>query len=478
MTSLDEKLFSLVEGELPGLRTDPALSPASQNGYQELAANYQAMKRLYVNPNRLADQYFSQIQNVKAQHLRLIQSFQKDLHVEVPSQYLAVLEPRSMTGQPTNDGRGFRSAPIATANLPFPPPGMIGPRGPIGPRASFQDPLQAAREQRRQMQNRMKKQMQDMRNRTRAGSGTRDPANRATAKTPINALAGLLELGHDHRKADESAGTPWRMITMRWIEASRRAGCRYLAATTAISISIVAATAGELRLNQIQVIGTHNSYHIAGTRRFMIWWRRPAGAGGEGLDYSHRPLAEQFSRLGIREVELDVFADPEGGLFAEPNLRKMVKNRGKDPGPDPAANGKLGKPGFKVLHVQDVDFRTHTPTFVDALKQIRSWSRAHRQHVPIMIMIELKDEAIFGLSTKPAKFGREEVDKVDTEILSVFNRSEILTPDRVRGRFETLPEAIRSQGWPALDTVRGLVMFSLENENSLRQQYLDGHQSA
>jgi Phosphoinositide phospholipase C, Ca2+-dependent len=197
----------------------------------------------------------------------------------------------------------------------------------------------------------------------------------------------------------------------------------------------------------------------------------------EGLDYSHCPLSEQFSRLGIREIELDVFADPKGGLYAEPNLRKMVKNRGKDPGPDPAADGTLRKPGFKVLHVQDVDFRTHTPTFADALEQIRSWSRAHQNHVPIMIMIELKDEAIFGLSTKPAKFGRDEVDKVDAEILSVFDRSEILTPDRIRGRFKTLPEAIRGQGWPVLDAVRGLVMFSLENENALRQHYLDGHQA-
>ena len=209
----------------------------------------------------------------------------------------------------------------------------------------------------------------------------------------------------------------------------------------------------------------------------MTWSRRPAGAGPKGSTIPIARSSEQFSRLGIREIELDVFADPKGGLYAEPNLRKMVKNRGKDPGPDPAADGKLSKPGFKVLHVQDVDFRTHAPTFVDALKQIRSWSRANRRHVPIMIMVELKDEAIFGLSTKPAKFGRDEVDEVDAEILSVFDRSEILTPDRVRGRFETLPEAIQVQGWPALDAVRGLVMFSLENENALREQYLDGHQA-
>ena len=64
-----------------------------------------------------------------------------------------------------------------------------------------------------------------------------------------------------------------------------------------------------------------------------------------------------------------------------------------------------------MLHVQDVDFRTHTPTFVDALKQVRTWSKANRRHVPIMIMIEIKDEAIFGLSTQPVKFGRAEVDR-------------------------------------------------------------------
>ncbi len=174
VTSLDEKLFSQVEGELPGLRTDPALSQVSQQGYQDLAANYQAMKRLYVNPNRLADQYFSQIQNVKAQHLRLIQGFQKDLNVEVPGQYLAVLEPRSMAGQQPTMVADFVPPQLQPRFFRVRPPGIMGPRGPNGPngpRIGIQDPLQAAREQRKQLQDRMKKQMQDMRNRTRGRFG-------------------------------------------------------------------------------------------------------------------------------------------------------------------------------------------------------------------------------------------------------------------------------------------------------------------
>ena len=262
---------------------------------------------------------------------------------------------------------------------------------------------------------------------------------------------------------------------MRWIGSFHWMGRLGMAAALFAGTSDATAIAGELRLNQIQVIGTHNSYHIAPAPAIFDLVASAGRRRAEGLDYSHRPLREQLSQLGIREIELDVFADPKGGLYAEPNLRKMVKNRGKDPGPDPAADGKLRKPGFKVLHVQDVDFRTHTPTFADALKEIRSWSRANRRHVPIMIMIELKDEAIFGLSTKPAKFGRDEVDEVDKQILSVFDRAEILTPDRVRGRLRRCPRRFILRDGQRSTLPGGSSCSRLENENALRAQYLDGH---
>jgi hypothetical protein len=248
-----------------------------------------------------------------------------------------------------------------------------------------------------------------------------------------------------------------------------------IALIVGLSVATPTANAGEPRLNQIQVIGTHNSYHLAPTPSILQLIASTGKGRAEGLDYTHRPFAEQFSRLGIRQIELDVFADPKGGLFAQPHLRKLLKNRGKDLGPDPNSDGQLGKAGLKVLHVQDVDFRTHASTFVDALKQVRAWSKANPRHVPILILVELKDESIFGLPTQPVKFGKAELDQVDAEILSVFDRTEVLTPDQVRGRFETLPEAIKTQGWPALDAVRGLVMFALDNENAVRDRYLEGH---
>ena len=233
--------------------------------------------------------------------------------------------------------------------------------------------------------------------------------------------------------------------------------------------------ADEPRFNQLQVIGTHNSYHIAPAPAIqqMLVSRNPQRA--QALDYTHRPLAEQFANLKIRQVELDIYADPTGSRFAAPAARAIVRGLGKDPGEDPDSGGVLRKPGLKIVHVPDIDFRTTAPTFVDALKQIRTWSQANRRHVPIMILVELKEDALPGLPTRPAPFGKDEIESIDNEILAVFPKSEILTPDRVRGKFTSLPEAIKAQGWPRLDDVRGLVMFALDNEGTLRDRYLEGH---
>jgi Phosphoinositide phospholipase C, Ca2+-dependent len=259
------------------------------------------------------------------------------------------------------------------------------------------------------------------------------------------------------------------------IDSFRRSIAFYLGLAILGSLSGSGARADEPRLNQLQVIGSHNSYHVAPYQNVLELIAATGRARAESLDYSHPPLAEQFARQGIRQVELDVYADPKGGLFAAPFARKTLIGLGKEPGPDPNANGQLEKPGLKVLHVPDVDFRSTASTFVDALKQIRVWSQANRGHVPILIQVELKDDAIPGLPTRPVRFGHAEIDTVDTEILSVFARTEILTPDRVRGRFATLPEALRAHGWPALSEVRGLVLFALDNEGTPRDRYVEGH---
>ena len=237
----------------------------------------------------------------------------------------------------------------------------------------------------------------------------------------------------------------------------------------------VADAAEPIRLNQIQVIGTHNSYHLAPARN-VVSLAGPRGPEmAKSLDYGHRPLPEQFSELGIRQVELDLFADPVGGRYAKPAARLILEKMGRDPGPDPDEGGRLRPPGPKVFHIQDIDFRSNVATFAEALRQIQSWSAAHPNHVPILVQIELKEDPVLGLPTRPAKFGRAGLDAVDQEIRSVFPARALLTPDDVRGNSPSLTEAIRTRGWPLLNDVRGRVLFALDIEGSTLDLYLEGH---
>jgi hypothetical protein len=225
-----------------------------------------------------------------------------------------------------------------------------------------------------------------------------------------------------------------------------------------------------VRLNQIQMLGTHNSYHIAPQPAMLA----ALGARAREVDYTHKPLVEQLSRLGVRQVELDVFADPDGGRFARPATLGTIEGL-EPPGPE------LRKPGFKVLHVQDVDYRTTCATLVSCLGAIREWSRANPRHVPILILIEAKDSAIEDPNNvgyvKPLPIDAAALRALEKEIRSVFPSDRIITPDSVRGRHGTLASAIRDDGWPLLGAARGKVLFALDNTDDHRADYLRGNPS-
>jgi hypothetical protein len=235
--------------------------------------------------------------------------------------------------------------------------------------------------------------------------------------------------------------------------------------------SITAANTDDcVRLNHLQVLGTHNSYHLAPVTAVLA----ELGRRASGIEYSHRPLLDQLERLGIRKFELDVFADPEGGRYATPAAFRMVK--GLDP-IDPV----MREPGFKVIHTQDVDFRTTCATLKRCLTIIRDWSRANPGHVPIMVMIEAKDGTLedprgLGYVT-PIRIGAAELRALDAEIRSVFDADHVITPDQVRGTHRTLAEAVQQSGWPVLKAARGRVPFALDNTDGHRLDYLRGNPS-
>jgi Phosphoinositide phospholipase C, Ca2+-dependent len=230
-----------------------------------------------------------------------------------------------------------------------------------------------------------------------------------------------------------------------------------------------------LRLNQIQLIGTHNSYHAGlGASEMKLLQQRDMRTAA-ALDYSHPPLTDQLS-AGIRQIELDVFADPGGGRFAHPTVAGRVASAGLPPDPDFDPNHEMDQPGFKVMHMQNIDQRSRCHLFVRCLQEVRAWSKAHPRHIPLFILVECKTAHSVGDNGAviPEPVTPEVFDALDKEIRSVFSRSEIITPDQVRGRHANLHEAITTTGWPTLASARGRIVFLLDNRD-LASTYAQGH---
>lgn len=161
---------------------------------------------------------------------------------------------------------------------------------------------------------------------------------------------------------------------------SHRVIAGLLACVLAIGASAGAAAAqpdSDVHINQIQVIGTHNSYHAGLTPGVAKLLKVVNPKAFDGLDYSHGSLTDQFDH-GIRQVELDIFADAKGGRFAHPYGATL--NPGGAAAFDP--QGVMAKPGFKVMHVQDIDYVSNCQPFAGCLARFatgRGRTRATRR---------------------------------------------------------------------------------------------------
>ena len=210
-----------------------------------------------------------------------------------------------------------------------------------------------------------------------------------------------------------------------------------------------------LPMTAMQVVGTHNSYKTAIAPAEMKTLRAASPKTADSLDYSHPALSEQMD-AGARQLELDLVRDPEGGRWARPLGLRMAGGGDYDSGP-------MALPGLKVMHVPDIDYRSVCPTFRACLEEVRAWSARHPDHLPLLIMMNLKDDQIpFPGATPLLPFDAAGTDEVDAEIRAVFGPSRLITPDRVRNGRASLREAVAQGGWPTLGAARGKVFFAID----------------
>lgn len=235
----------------------------------------------------------------------------------------------------------------------------------------------------------------------------------------------------------------------------------------------------ELGINQLQILGSHNSYRLRTYDPILQFLYAnpqilPGGFNPDDWDYTHLPLDVQFDQYGIRSVELDVYNDPNGGLFY---YRMGNAVLGLDPASGEPA---LLEPGLKILHVPDVDYQTNYLTFKVALNAVKNWSDMHPDHLPITILVEPKEDDLSALGppfNTVIPFDKASLETIDQEIKDVFGSDlkNVITPDEVRGNYSTLNEAIKNGKWPTVGDSRGKIVFVMIPSADERFDYLEGH---
>lgn len=212
-----------------------------------------------------------------------------------------------------------------------------------------------------------------------------------------------------------------------------------------------------LPMNAIQAIGTHNSYKLAIAPNELAMIRAANPKEADAIDYSHPPLVQQLD-AGARQLEIDIVYDPDTGLYSAPLGFRMAGAKAV-----PYDFAPYRQPGLKVIHEPSVDYRVTCPLFVQCLREVRAWSLKHHDHVPLIILLNLKEG---GLSMpgaiKAPMFDAKAMDLIDAEIRSVFPEAALITPDKVQGKHATLREAAAAGAWPKLKEARGRVMIALD----------------
>ncbi|HEY6877295.1 MAG TPA: Ca2+-dependent phosphoinositide-specific phospholipase C [Polyangiales bacterium] len=238
---------------------------------------------------------------------------------------------------------------------------------------------------------------------------------------PLQALSGAL-LGAVVAASGACAHLP-DLGNLSYLAPREVRGSMLYAAARAPQAAPPDATHPSLTLNEVQLKGSHNSYHRAPRIALARSWR-----------YSHAPLETQLSAQGVRQFELDV---------------------------------RLSKGELRVAHLPLVDGRSTCSRLVDCLGTIKTWSRAHGGHLPVFVFIEVKED--LAPSTLEGR-----LDAIDFAITRVFTRDQLLMPEDVARDAPSLKQAIVEHGWPSIEDTRGRIAFVMFGPKRHKRAYSAG----
>ena len=239
----------------------------------------------------------------------------------------------------------------------------------------------------------------------------------------------------------------------------------------------------ELRLNERIVIASHNSYKKRPDQkvlRLLSKVKKQLGPENDPsqLDYGHVSLPIQFDSFAVRGIEIDLYNDPKGGHFTRRRMNLFLSGLRQR-----AHREVMDKPGFKVLHIADVDYETNYLTFRQVLEELKSWSLKHPGHDPIFVNIEPKADGP-GTFSKALRFVGFKASipydslafcALDEEIQSVLPENMCFTPADLRASFSSVKERLLTSGWPFMSELAGKFIFILDGKGDQYERFSPTH---
>ena len=202
-----------------------------------------------------------------------------------------------------------------------------------------------------------------------------------------------------------------------------------------------------VKINEIAVIGTHNSYQLLGTlpKRGLMKALQiiSFGAVENKAVFEMDTFTAQLER-GVRNLEIDIEAvDSEGDV------------------------------SFIVAHKAILDNVSSAYDFAKGLEEIALWSDNNPGHLPVYLLIEPKGDVppINNMKNFSLSYALE-LDKVIRRTLG----ERLLTPEEARGEFVSLEEMRTADRWPTLKEAAGKIIV-LMHPCDVTQEYIDSDAS-
>jgi hypothetical protein len=228
-----------------------------------------------------------------------------------------------------------------------------------------------------------------------------------------------------------------------------------------------------IRLNDIRVLASHNSYKKKPDPKVLRFLSRFKKRLGEDLDpiqldYGHERLTVQLDSFNVRGFEFDLAYDPNGGAYAKRRINYFIpglKQKSKD--------ARLYLPGIKLLHIADIDYETNYLTFKEALDELRNWSINNPNHIPLFVNLEIKRSSPGDYSKFLNRIGFKKApitdtsifEEIENEILTVFSDDSIIfKPQDLKGNYASIQERLAYEGWPRLNVCLGKIIFIIDGD--------------